>query len=163
MIILNFNEWGISKKIIAGVILLLLVWLAWSTFLGVNEATQRILDLPEGSITIENAEGEEINISVKIGNSGTSFAGVDPEVIEDNVIYYSSNFPASAQRTFQEVSVAMEIARFDAEGEIKEIHEVPANTETTITPQEAYQHTLIAPSGFFEDNNISVENQSTIQ
>ena len=160
---LNIKEWGLTKKIISGVILLVVLWIIWTIFFGVNQNTQTILNLPEGSLKIVNSDGEEIDITIRISNASTSFSGVDSKVIKENVIYYTSTFPASAKRKFKQVSIPIEIARFDKDGKIKEIHEIPAKMEVTIDPESDYQHTLIAEKGFFEKNNISVENGSTIQ
>ena len=160
---MNIKEWGLPKKIGAGVILLILIWIIWGQLFGVNQATQEILDLPEGTLDIVNNDGEEITINIKQGTSATTFADVDPEVIAETVIYHASPFPASAARVFAGAEVSYEVARFDAEGRILEIYEISANTDRTINPDERYQHTLMAPEGFFAENNISVENGSTIQ
>lgn len=160
---MNFKEWGMFKKIIAAIILLLVIWFLWATFMGTNAATQRILDLPEGSLTIENGDGELITFDIRIGESTSTFSGVDSEVIKETVIYHTSAYPASATRVFKPVSVPIAIARFDSNGEIKEVHEVPADTEMTITPETNYQHTIMASKDFFQENNISLENGSTIQ
>ena len=102
---LNIKEWGLTKKIISGLILFIILWILWTVLFGVNQNTQTILNLPEGSLKIVNTDGEEINLKIKISNASTSFFGVSPEVIKENVIYYTSTFPASAKRKFKQVKV----------------------------------------------------------
>ena len=160
---LSFSEWSIFKKILSLLILLLIIWLVWNAFFSINQATQEILDLPEGSINLVNNDGEEMTIDIKMGTSATSFASVDEEVIKETVIYHTSPFPASATRVFEGAEVSYEVARFDPEGKLMQIYEVAPDTNKTVEAEDTYQHTLIAYKGFFEENNISVENETTIR
>ncbi len=158
----NISEWGWPKKIIAVVILILIIWLGWRTFFGVNQATRAILDLPEMELELENADGELISISVRNGTPATTYVNVDPDVIRENVVYYTSNFPASATRIIRPVQTDLQIARFGPDGHIQEIYDVPADTEVSIVPDGRYQHTIMAYDGFFAEHGISVENETSI-
>ncbi|MFW6279250.1 MAG: hypothetical protein ACOC2G_03575, partial [Bacillota bacterium] len=121
---MNISEWGTSKKLIAAVVLVLLLWVVYSTFFTPNSETQAILDLPEGTVTIVNDGGQEVTIDVKIGSSATRFKGVDPEVIQETVVYITTPFPASAERTFEPVKAPLQYARFGGDGQIQKIHDI---------------------------------------
>ncbi|MFW5976619.1 MAG: hypothetical protein ACOCQS_01595 [Bacillota bacterium] len=159
----KISQWSLKKKIIYGVAVLILIWIGWSIFGGENKATTAVLELPDGQILIENENNDEIELEVKIGSNATNLTGVNPEVLEETVIYITSRYSASAAKVYEDIETDIEVAFFGPDGSILEIYEIPANSSETITPDERYQHVLIATSGFFEENDISVNNESIIQ
>lgn len=158
----NIANWSLTKKIISGVILLLVVWILWSIFGGVNAATQRILELPDGSVQIVNDDGKTINLEIKVGNSDSNFSKVSKSVVEKTVLYSGSSYPASAATVIEDVNVPIEVALFNGEGNLIKIYNIPANTKKTCNPDKKYQYTIMAAEGFFEDKGISLENSSKL-
>ncbi|MFW5998552.1 MAG: hypothetical protein ACOC4G_06040 [Bacillota bacterium] len=159
----NFFQGSLIKKIVFGVVILVLIWILWSIFGGENRETREILELPDGQIEIVNEDGDELTLEVKMGSSAVNLSGVNPKVIEETVIYITSRYPASAARTYGDIKADIEVAFFGPDRTILSIHEIPEEESQTITPEQKYQHVLIAPAGLFKDKDISVENGSKIK
>ncbi|MFW6007197.1 MAG: hypothetical protein ACOC4G_09175 [Bacillota bacterium] len=159
----NVAQWSLMKKIILGLAVLIIIWIGWALFLGENKATEAIRELPDGQLEIVNENDEEVQLDIKIGSNATNLNNVKPELLSETVIYITSKYSASATRIYEDISQDIQVAFFGPEDELLKIFDIPANTTQKITPEKRYQHILIAPDGFFEENNISVENGSKIK
>lgn len=158
----NIALWSIKKKITIGVFFILFIWILWSIFGGVNPATAEIIGLPEGSIQVENDNGERVKIDVKIGNSDSNFSNVSKSVVNRTVLYSATNYSASAATIIKNVKVPIKVALFDKDGNLINIYNIPANSKKKINPQKEYQYTVMAKDNFFADNNISIEDNSKL-
>lgn len=158
----NISDWSLTKKIIFGVVILLIIWILWSIFGGPNTVTQNILKLPEATIQIVNEGEEEIELQVRVNNTGAEFAGVRESLIEETVLYHATAYSASASIEVNKVKVPLALALFEENGNLINIYKVKAGEQKTITPEGRYKYTLMAEDGYFAEKGISMENGSKI-
>ena len=182
---IKISKWSTMQRTVIGIGSLLIIWLLWSILLGSNQmttfifvllivgvlfwnafiaendATRKIVNLPDSQIKIEN-DGNEFEIDVKMGSSSTSLANVAPKVMENLAVYYPTGRLASSTRKVADIDISIEIAMFNTDGEIIRIKKVPAKAEDKINIDKETEHIIMAPEGFFNKNNISVENNSKI-
>ncbi len=161
------GKWGFGKKALTGIVGLIIVgaivWLIVGGMGGENKATREILNLPDGEIVAVNEDGSEFSFDVKIGAFDTKLEGVNPEVIRETVIYIASPSPRSFTRVYENIDADIEVAYFDSDKALFEIFQVPANTRGELSPSKEYKYSIIAPQGFFSDNNLSVENGTKLR
>ncbi|MFP4589607.1 MAG: hypothetical protein ACLFO3_06560, partial [Candidatus Acetothermia bacterium] len=123
-----------------GVIVAGILWLALGGLGGENKATRDLLGLPDGQVKIENEDGQEINLDVKVGSFNTSLSDVNPEVLQETVLYIASPSPRSFVRVYEDIETDVEVAYFSPTGKILEIFTVAANTTERLAPEEEYQY-----------------------
>ena len=161
MNIKNIKNWGLKKQIAVGVSAILVIWILWSLLGGANAATQNILQLPEKTIKVKN-DDNKVSLDIRVGNSNSTYSGVNSQVVKNNVLYTASDYPASAAFEIKGVKVPIDVALFDGNGKIIGVYDVETGTEESFNPDSEYQYVLMAQDGYFTGKNISKENNSRL-
>jgi uncharacterized membrane protein (UPF0127 family) len=76
---------------------------------------------------------------------------VDPEVVQENILYMEHAFPASVAHRTENIRTAIDMAFFDSEGELLAIFTAEAGEPAGYRSEEPYQYILMAPAGLLEE------------
>lgn len=143
--------------IIAAVVVVVAVglWLLLGTRDPVSKAIREMVD---ATVTLETGAGEMVQLDVKLAGSSEArtrgFKGVDPEVVEEHILYMEYPFDATVAHRTENVQTAIDMAFFDSEGQLLAIFSTEPGEPAGYRPEEAYQYVLMARSGRFEEEGI---------
>ncbi len=151
------------KYVIAAAVIVVIAAVVVVVFGGRDPATELVRGLPEETLTVEAADGTAVEITVSNASGtearNTGFNGVDAEVVADTVLFIETAHSATSPLQVENLNAAIELAFFDADGELLNVFEAEPEEERSITPQERYKYVLLAQSGFFEEQGIGEESQ----
>ena len=135
----------------------------WLLFGGRDPVTQAIREMVVATVTLETGAGELVQLEVKLAGSSEArtrgLKGVDPEVVEENILYMEYPFSATVAHRTEDVQTAIDMAFFDSEGQLLAIFSAEPREPVGYRPKEPYQYVLMARSGRFEEEGIDEESR----
>ncbi len=121
-------------------------------------AADAVRELPDQTLRIETAAGEEIELTVKNASlfegKTSGFNDVDADVVNTTVLFVSTAFSATSVIEVRDLKAPIEIAFFTAEGDFMEMHRFSEGASEEFAPTGRYMHLLEARAGFFEEQGI---------
>ncbi len=151
---------GLSPKvIIVGVAVVVVVAIVLFMTVGRGDpAVRAVMELPEMVVTLETADGDEVQIDVRHAATPdgrtAAFRGLPAEAMEDLFLYLVFPFEATAARSFENLRTDVDMAFFDREGELLQVFNVSSGSTDGYRPDDRYQYILIAKSGALADKGI---------
>ena len=135
----------------------------WLLFGRGDPVTQAIREMVDATVTLETGAGELVQLEVKLAGSSEArtrgLKGVDPEVVEENILYMEYPFNATVAHRTEDVQTAIDMAFFDSEGQLLVIFSAEPGESVGYRPKEPYQYVLMARSGRFEEEGIDEESR----
>ncbi len=120
--------------------------------------TDAVRNLPDETLRIETAAGDEIELTVKDASlfegKFSGFNGVDAEVVNTTVLFVSTAFSATSLIEVRDLKAPIEIAFFADAGDFKEIRSFSEGASEEFAPDGRYKYLIEARAGFFEENGI---------
>ncbi len=130
-----------------------------------EQPTRNFQASPQGTVQLVNADGGEYLSSIRVFDTPAlrreGLQKVRPEVASEKPVLYVYRVSTTVRHSFSDVRVPLEIAFFDEDGVLNEIHSVAAGT-ASLRPAERYRFALMAPPGYFAANGIGVEVQTSL-
>ena len=130
----------------------------WLLFGRGDPVTQAIREMVDATVTLETGAGELVQLEVKLART-RGLKGVDPEVVEENILYMEYPFNATVAHRTEDVQTAIDMAFFDSEGQLLAIFSAEPGEPVGYRPKEPYQYVLMARSGRFEEEGIDEESR----
>jgi hypothetical protein len=109
-----------------------------------------------------DSSGQTITLQVRNVGSDVNVRGVKASSLRGEIFFASTAFPRAAAYEFESGELPVEVVFFAPDGQLLEIDQVAANTKATLTPDEQYQYTIVAPQGLLAERGVSVEEGSTL-
>lgn len=120
--------------------------------------TDAVRALPEETMRIETAAGEEVELTVKDASlfegKFSGFNGVDADVVNTTVLFVSTAFSATSLITVQDLKAPIEMAFFTDDGDFMEMRSFPEGASEEFAPEGRYKYLIEARAGFFEEHGI---------
>lgn len=110
--------------------------------------------LPNGVVTITNADGLNSTLPVKIADTvaarGVGFTGLGVDALDNELLLYTLTRESTARVTYamNDIRAPLQVAAMNAEGELVAVHDVGVGTSRVAVP-EPHRWLLLARSGTF--------------
>ncbi len=163
----------IKHKITLVAGLLFVLMLSWY-IVSANSDTRiskELKNMPQGSIQITNDQEKNITLQVRIAETPeartANFKKNGVQTIKDNIILMTYPADSSERHNVQGVKAPLDIAFFRADGTLISISTTRVGATSTYGPPTGvanrYRYVVVAPEGFFRNNSITVNGESTLQ
>lgn len=155
-----------KKKLIIIAVVVIIVAGFWLLFVRRDPANQAIRQMADGTVTIKTEAEDLVQLDVKLAGStearARAFKGVDPKVVEKNILYMDYPFDATVAHRTEDIETTIDIAFFDAEGYLMVIFTAKPGEPEGYRPRDPYQYVLMAPAGLFQEKGIDEESRLRI-
>lgn len=155
----------LTPKVIvyAVVIVLVLAYVGYAR--SASRVTWTMFRTPQAEIQLVNDEGRTIKMDVRYVNNPRTgdnpFRNVGVNTINRNNVYYSYTRDSSATHNTRDIKAPIEMAFFDAEGNLLNIFRAQADSRTSFRAinddgeRIPYRFIIMSSEGFFAKNSIS--------
>ncbi len=144
--------------ILIGVIVVVVIVGLFLVLRGPETGTDAVRALPDETLRIETAEGDEIELTVKDASlfegKFSGFNGVDADVVNTTVLFVSTAFSATSRITVQDLEAPIDMAFFSGEGDFMEMRSFSVGTAEEFAPEGRYRYLIEAKAGFFDEHGI---------
>lgn len=159
---MNIQEWSIGRKIMVGVPILIVLIVVLVLVLRPNVTTRAFRGQTTGTVELVDGSGETVTLQVRNVGSDVNVRGVRASSLRGEIFFASTAFPRAAAYEFESGELPVEVVFFAPDGELAEVHQVPAKTKVSLTPEQQYQYTLVAPQGLLAERGVPVEESSSL-
>jgi hypothetical protein len=159
---MNIREWSVGKKILVGAPIAVVLIVVLILVLRPNITTRAFRDQTTGTVELVDSSGQTVTLEVRSVGADVNLSGVKTSELRGQIFFASTAFPRAAASEFEGGDLSVDVVFFAPNGELAEVHEVPAGTKVTIAPEKQYQYTLIAPKGLFAERGVSVQEGSSL-
>ncbi len=130
-----------------------------------EQPTRNFQASPQGTVQLVNEDGTEHLSTIRVLDTPAlrreGLQKVRPEVASEKPVLYVYRVNTMVRHSFSDVRVPLEIAFFTEEGVLTEVHSVEPGTPS-LRPSERYRFALMAPPGYFAENGIGMDLQTSL-
>jgi hypothetical protein len=159
---MNIAEWSIGRKILVGAAIVVVLVVVLIVVLRPNVTTRAFRGQQTGTVELVDSSGQTITLEVRNVGSDVNVRGVKASSLRGEIFFASTAFPRAAAYDFESGELPVEVVFFAPDGELAEVHQVPAKTKVSLTPEQQYQYTIVAPQGLLAERGVPVDESSSL-